>query len=333
MRNTARGETETIHDKDSHVNGKLKKRLKIDRITMLKGDEDSERVPSGVEHDLRATSLLDNNKMAVKTAREQLEAEKNARIEEEIRVCKMKTSGKIVTLNVGGSRYTTTLSTLTKYPDSMLGTMFSGRHALVQQEDGSYFIDRDGESFRYILMYLRDDRLARAIIPKLDTKLLLQLTYDAEYFQVQELETIARLNQTNANQQRSKLQQTTSSSGLEGVFRPLEAVKCKLDYKDQEIVLRNEAKRIQQELTTHCNLCCENVAFLNKVSFKMCDMSGSVFQNCYFKETVSFEGSILLDVIFENVGGLQAHFTPWQVAQAKFEPTLLNSLKTKRLIY
>ena len=301
---------------------------------MLKGEKASERVVSDVEHDLLAKSPLDNNnKMAVKTAREQLEAEKNARIEEEIRVCKIKTSGKIVNLNVGGSRYTTTLSTLTKYPDSMLGAMFSGRHALVQQEDGSYFIDRDGETFRYILMYLRDDRLARAIIPQLDTKLQLHLAYDAEYFQVQELETIARLNQTKTNQQRSKLQQRTTSSDLEGVFRPLEAVTCKLDYKDHEIVLRNRAKRIQQELTTHCNLRCENVAFLNKVSFERCDMSGSVFQNCYFKETVSFEGSILVDVIFENIGGLQAHFSPWQVAQAKFEPTLLNSLKTKGLIY
>jgi hypothetical protein len=36
----------------------------------------------------------------------------------------------IVKLNVGGSRFETTRATLTQFPDSMLGTMFSGRHAL-----------------------------------------------------------------------------------------------------------------------------------------------------------------------------------------------------------
>ena len=35
--------------------------------------------------------------------------------------------------------------------------MFSGRHNLPQQEDGSYFIDRDGgEGFSYLMSYLRD---------------------------------------------------------------------------------------------------------------------------------------------------------------------------------
>ena len=58
---------------------------------------------------------------------------------------------------MGGTKYRTTLSTLTKYPNSMLGVMFSGRHDLPQQEDGSYFIDRDGgEGFSYLMSYLRD---------------------------------------------------------------------------------------------------------------------------------------------------------------------------------
>ena len=34
---------------------------------------------------------------------------------------------KIVDLNVGGMRFTTSLDTLKKYPESMLGAMFSGR--------------------------------------------------------------------------------------------------------------------------------------------------------------------------------------------------------------
>ena len=88
-----------------------------------------------------------------------LEAERRNWEEERERVKQTTMFDKVVTLDVGGgggTKYRATLSTLTKYPDSMLGVMFSGRHDLPQQEDGSYFIDRHGEPFQYILMYLRD---------------------------------------------------------------------------------------------------------------------------------------------------------------------------------
>jgi len=61
-----------------------------------------------------------------------------------------------IKLNVGGTYYTTSISTLTKEPDSMLGKMFSGAYAIIKEDDGSVFIDRDGESFKYVLEYLRD---------------------------------------------------------------------------------------------------------------------------------------------------------------------------------
>ena len=54
-----------------------------------------------------------------------------------------------VKLNVGGKIYKTTLNTLRKDPDSMLCVMFSGRYEVkVDEEDGAYFIDRDGKLFR-----------------------------------------------------------------------------------------------------------------------------------------------------------------------------------------
>ena len=60
-----------------------------------------------------------------------------------------------VKLNVGGSKFETTLSTLTRYPDSMLGAMFSGRHELPPDDEGYVFIDRDGTHFGAILNFLR----------------------------------------------------------------------------------------------------------------------------------------------------------------------------------
>lgn len=62
----------------------------------------------------------------------------------------------VVTLNVGGELYTTSVATLTKYPDSMLGVMFNGKFpTTTKDKQGNCFIDRDGEMFKYILNYLR----------------------------------------------------------------------------------------------------------------------------------------------------------------------------------
>jgi len=68
-----------------------------------------------------------------------------------------KVNPNLVLLDVGGSLYSTTLATLTSYPDSMLGRMFSGKFPVrICDEDSRVFIDRDGTHFHYILNYLRD---------------------------------------------------------------------------------------------------------------------------------------------------------------------------------
>lgn len=64
-----------------------------------------------------------------------------------------------VTLNVGGHMYTTSLTTLTRYPDSMLGAMFRGDFPTARDSQGNYFIDRDGPLFRYVLNFLRTSEL------------------------------------------------------------------------------------------------------------------------------------------------------------------------------
>ena len=65
----------------------------------------------------------------------------------------------MINLNEGGYLFTTSLSTLTKYEDSMLAVMFSGRHEIVKDENGRYFVDRDGKYFRYILNFIRSNDL------------------------------------------------------------------------------------------------------------------------------------------------------------------------------
>jgi hypothetical protein len=53
-----------------------------------------------------------------------------------------------IKLNVGGKRFETTQETLTKYPDTLLGTMFGKNYNMMHRDtDDHYFIDRDGELF------------------------------------------------------------------------------------------------------------------------------------------------------------------------------------------
>jgi len=66
---------------------------------------------------------------------------------------------------------------------SMLHAMFSGRFDTKPGEDGSYFIDRDGTHFRYILNYLRNGQL---IVPKEEmARIREELLAEAEFYQVE----------------------------------------------------------------------------------------------------------------------------------------------------
>jgi len=91
--------------------------------------------------------------------------------------------GRICRLNVGGVRFATAITTLTKYPDSMLGRMFGGHIPTAKDEDGAYFIDRDGTLFRHVLNFLQTDQL---IIPeqRVDRQ---ALKVEADYFQISAL--------------------------------------------------------------------------------------------------------------------------------------------------
>ncbi|XP_049916270.1 BTB/POZ domain-containing protein KCTD21-like [Epinephelus moara] len=88
-----------------------------------------------------------------------------------------------VSLNVGGEIYTTTLDTLTRCRDSMLGAMFTGQIPLLRDNRGNVFIDRDGKVFRYILNYLRSSSLD---LPDGFSELAL-LRREVDFFQIRPL--------------------------------------------------------------------------------------------------------------------------------------------------
>eukprot|EP01122_Echinamoeba_exundans_P006306 TRINITY_DN1742_c0_g1_i3.p1 TRINITY_DN1742_c0_g1~~TRINITY_DN1742_c0_g1_i3.p1 ORF type:complete len:393 (+),score=40.08 TRINITY_DN1742_c0_g1_i3:112-1290(+) len=65
---------------------------------------------------------------------------------------------KIVRLNVGGTKFVTTEATLLSCGSSFFSSLLSGFPSL-KDEDGAYFIDRDGACFAPILSFLRTGQL------------------------------------------------------------------------------------------------------------------------------------------------------------------------------
>ncbi|XP_035524836.1 BTB/POZ domain-containing protein KCTD16-like [Morone saxatilis] len=93
----------------------------------------------------------------------------------------------VIELNVGGQVYYTRHATLTSFPNSLLGKLFSNKKGssndLSRDLRGRYFIDRDGFLFRYVLDYLRDKQV---VLPDHFPERG-RLKREAEYFQLPEL--------------------------------------------------------------------------------------------------------------------------------------------------
>jgi hypothetical protein len=67
-----------------------------------------------------------------------------------------------VKLNIGGYCFETSVQTLRRISHTFFDAYFSGRYAQDVCNDGSIFVDRDGEHFGHVLEYMRDGVVAVA---------------------------------------------------------------------------------------------------------------------------------------------------------------------------
>jgi hypothetical protein len=89
-----------------------------------------------------------------------------------------------IELNVGGMFFSTTVFTLTRLKDSLLGRIFEGKQSGLEKDvGGKYFIDRDGFLFRYILDYLRSLKLH---LPN-DFNEIERLKTEADFYELKDL--------------------------------------------------------------------------------------------------------------------------------------------------
>eukprot|EP00088_Acartia_fossae_P025677 TRINITY_DN26479_c0_g2_i1.p1 TRINITY_DN26479_c0_g2~~TRINITY_DN26479_c0_g2_i1.p1 ORF type:complete len:333 (+),score=56.64 TRINITY_DN26479_c0_g2_i1:29-1027(+) len=94
----------------------------------------------------------------------------------------------ILTLDVGGTRMKTMRSTLCKYQGSMLAKMFNSKAKIkpAQTEDGAYFLDRDPDTFKIVLTFLRSGKLNG----QLTKKMLEDLETEADYLLLTSLKKV-----------------------------------------------------------------------------------------------------------------------------------------------
>ncbi|CAM9818933.1 unnamed protein product, partial [Heterosigma akashiwo] len=92
---------------------------------------------------------------------------------------------KIIKLNVGGIKYHTTLQTLTLKTGTMLERMFnSSLDPSMLDDEGCFFIDRDGKAFSTVLNYLRTSELPHRGLSEAKKHVL---RAEAEYYGLEEL--------------------------------------------------------------------------------------------------------------------------------------------------
>jgi len=86
-----------------------------------------------------------------------------------------------IVLNIGGKRFTTSLTTLRSIKGTFLEEMFREGANTTISADGSYFIDRDPCTFGYVLDYLRSGDL---LVKSDDSNIRMQLLDDAVFFKL-----------------------------------------------------------------------------------------------------------------------------------------------------
>jgi hypothetical protein len=240
-----------------------------------------------------AEKEIEEKRTAVERQREELDEEKHA-----MQGVHKFQSGQ-VKLDVGGHRFTTSLSTLTKDEDSMLAVMFSGRHELTQNGEGAYFIDRDGTHFRYVLNYLRDGEIQLPF----EYNLLVELLQEANYYQLSGLsKRICRLLETPKMSQEMALKQLSLVTQQPTPYTSYTA--------DDGRSFQFQFTYRHTTSTNFSNVLLQDVCF-SKIVFQRsgsCRFWGSILRNvmfieCFFEGSMDFTGAELYDVSFKCCGG------------------------------
>ena len=164
-------------------------------------------------------------------------------------------SEEVVSLNVGGVIYVTTVATLTQYPDSMIAAMFdpeSKRPPAMKDDKGNFFIDSEPEPFKLILRFLRMGRLSENIAGCS----LEELEWAADYFGLDKLLEIIRERKKAEEEMKAKEERkkTKEEEEKEKQGPKMSALECEEKAADMR-KKSADAKKMMSACTCHNNQC------------------------------------------------------------------------------
>ena len=126
-------------------------------------------------------------KLHKETEELQREKEEWIKLENKLKISQL---GKKITLDVGGSRFSTFKSNLLSQQETFFTAMLSGRFNFQLEEDGSIFIDRDPFVFRHILNFLRGQKINFSLLSPAEKESLIE---DADFYQISALSDLFSL--------------------------------------------------------------------------------------------------------------------------------------------
>ena len=101
--------------------------------------------------------------------------------------------GRIIRLLVGGREHATTRDTLSMVPDSFLDRLVAGELPSTLDEQGRYFIDRNGELFVFVLDWLRTAGDLE-IVARQPADVLGRLRIEADFYGIDDLAAACSTN-------------------------------------------------------------------------------------------------------------------------------------------
>ena len=230
----------------------------------------------------------------------------------------------ILHLNVGGWKFTTTLSTLCAEKGSVLEKMFSDDFTLSRDSEGAVFIDRSGEYFKFILDYLRGS-IAGIDDILFDENTRKKLIKEAEYYQLEGMKNVLAFKTKSVKKKEDCDCKAEIIEIIENVIQNKEAIRNVLD--ESNSIERNvphegnfatienlklKYNHVYRKYETTISTTFENKIwdrtdfkssiFQHNIIFKHCSFINASFSSCQFDQNVIvfFHGCDLINTSFDS---------------------------------
>lgn len=237
-----------------------------------------------------------------------------------------------VTVEVGGDKFRTELSTLSKCRDSIFPNLVKAVKRREESREASdpnrpkrdpyIFIDRDGRHFKFILNYLRqgDEVMKGSALRKADKYDLQEILYEVRYYQLSDLERLVMFKM--ASLEKPIIFNTLITGQL---FKKPNQTPPSAASRLKYIT----AKEINIKGKNLTEILFDQVVFHHPISFEGCLLVKAVFKECRFESTIKFIRSDLTNARFENCQGVQLSlrfcFENSNTEGMAFQPPLVNS--------